>query len=338
VRWGILAEPYQKKNRVPNTPATLCPICRGTTAPFDKNRPGLIEISCENCGQYYTSCEVILEGYGNSGLGSASPDDRAQLAGWIRDRWRRGEKNITVLTYDLKPILQSAQRLSPAEKANHLLTTIARASGRPGIEIPRANVRYTDAWALDPAELTVYLIWLLERQFVTPYAGTDRIALTLTGWVEVNRLERQRAVNATLAFMAMPFGVPRIDRLVNEFFIPAAKAAGYELRRLTDGQPAGLIDDQLRVRLRTARFVVADLTDNNRGAYWEAGFAEGLGTPVIYSCERAVFDSDDRKNSTHFDTNHLVTVLWNENNLQAAADELKTRIRATLPTEAKLED
>jgi hypothetical protein len=191
---------------------------------------------------------------------------------------------------------------------------------------------------LDPAELTVYLHWLLERQFVTPYAGNDRISLTLPGWVEVDRLERQRAVNATLAFMAMPFGVPRLDNVVDNYFVPAAKVTGYDLRKVTDGQPAGLIDDQLRVRLRTARFVVADLTDNNRGAYWEAGFAEGLGMPVIYTCERSVFESPDRKTGTHFDTNHLVTMLWDETNLQAAAEELKAHIRATLPTEAKLED
>jgi nucleoside 2-deoxyribosyltransferase len=44
------------------------------------------------------------------------------------------------------------------------------------------------------------------------------------------------------------------------------------------------IDDQMRVALRTSRFVVADLTRGNRGAYWEAGFAEGLGRPVIYTC------------------------------------------------------
>jgi hypothetical protein len=77
--------------------------------------------------------------------------------------------------------------------------------------------------------------------------------------------------------MAMQFGDAEFNRVVNDCFKPAVKAAGFELRLLTDGQPAGLIDDQLRVALRTARFVIADLTHANNGAYWEAGFAEGLG-------------------------------------------------------------
>jgi len=35
----------------------------------------------------------------------------------------------------------------------------------------------------------------------------------------------------------------------------------------------------------------------NPGAYWEAGYAEGLGKPVIYTCEEAKFVE-----ASHFDT------------------------------------
>ena len=37
--------------------------------------------------------------------------------------------------------------------------------------------------------------------------------------------------------------------------------------------------------VRDAAFVISDLTHDNSGAYWEAGYAEGLGKPVIYICE-----------------------------------------------------
>lgn len=110
--------------------------------------------------------------------------------------------------------------------------------------------------------------------------------------------------------------------------------AGFELRLLTDGQPAGLIDDQLRVALRTSRFVIADLTHANNGAYWEAGFAEGLGRPVIYTCRKKEWD--ERK--SHFDTNHLVTIIWDPEKLQDAANHLTATIRATLLSEAKMTD
>jgi hypothetical protein len=138
--------------------------------------------------------------------------------------------------------------------------------------------------------------------------------------------------------MALEFGHADLDTLVDDFYVPAAKAAGFDLRRLTDNQPAGLIDDQLRVRLTTAWFVVADITHGNLGAYWEAGFAEGSRKPVIYSCAKSVFDSLEKSVRVHFDTNHLVTVLWEPGKEAEAGKKLKDHIRWTFPGDAILED
>jgi nucleoside 2-deoxyribosyltransferase len=134
--------------------------------------------------------------------------------------------------------------------------------------------------------------------------------------------------------MAMKFGDPELDGVVENCFKPAIARTGFVLNRLTDGQPAGLIDDQLRVAIRTSRFLISDLTHANNGAYWEAGFAEGLGRPVIYTCRKAEWD--ERK--THFDTNHLVTIIWDRDNLETAATNLTATVRATLPAEAKMTD
>jgi nucleoside 2-deoxyribosyltransferase len=72
----------------------------------------------------------------------------------------------------------------------------------------------------------------------------------------------------------------------------------------------------------------------NRGAYWEAGFAHGLGKPVFYLCDGGRF----RRAGTHFDTNHHFTILWDANNMAKAGQELKTAIRFALPGDAKLTD
>jgi nucleoside 2-deoxyribosyltransferase len=134
--------------------------------------------------------------------------------------------------------------------------------------------------------------------------------------------------------MAMQFGDKELNHTVDRCFRPSVDRAGFDLRVLTDRQPAGLIDDQLRVSLRTSRFVIADLTHGNNGAYWEAGFAEGLGRPVIYTCRKAEWD--ERK--THFDTNHLVTIIWEQDKLEEASTRLTATIRATLPGEARMSD
>jgi hypothetical protein len=134
--------------------------------------------------------------------------------------------------------------------------------------------------------------------------------------------------------MAMKFGRSNTDKLFREYLKPAVSAAGFELRRLDDTPKAGLLDQRMEVDIRTARFLVAELTYGNRGAYYEAGFAAGLGKPVFYLCEESRF----RRVSTHFDTNHHFTILWSEKNMGLAADALKVAVRATLPSDAKMTD
>jgi len=134
--------------------------------------------------------------------------------------------------------------------------------------------------------------------------------------------------------MAMRFGDPVLEHMLAEVFRPAAAQAGFKLFKLDDVPKAGLIDDRLRIEIQASDFVVADLSHDNLGAYWEAGYAEGLGKPVIYTCEQAKFEAT----KTHFDTNHHLTIVWDSEHPEDAGSALKATIRATLPHLAKQSD
>ena len=95
---------------------------------------------------------------------------------------------------------------------------------------------------------------------------------------------------------------------------------------MRDSARAGVIDNIMRIQIRDAKFVIADLTHDNRGAYWEAGYAEGLGKPVIYICEKTKFD----EKKTHFDTNHCLTVPWSRDDDTGFCDALSATIRRSL--------
>ena len=184
------------------------------------------------------------------------------------------------------------------------------------------------------------LSWLLEQPTTDDLIqtrgeqGSDLLLrLTMRGWLRFDELKRHRIVSRKV-LMAMKFGDAELDKVFSTCFIPAVRRTGFQLRRAIDEQPAGLIDDQLRVALRTSRFVIADLTHENDGAYWEAGFAEGLGRPVIYTCKESAWKSG----SSHFDTNHLTTIVWDPNDLDTAGSRLAATIRATLPEEAIVDE
>jgi len=159
------------------------------------------------------------------------------------------------------------------------------------------------------------------------------VTLSYDGWEYYEELKRGESESRKV-FMAMEYGDEELDKIVDDHFKQAVTDTGFELYRLDEHPKAGLIDDHLRIEIRNSRFLIADLTHENNGAYWEAGYAEGLGKPVIYTCKKEKFD----KENSHFDTNHHLTVIWDIKKIQDAVDALKATIRATLPDEAKLSD
>ncbi len=79
----------------------------------------------------------------------------------------------------------------------------------------------------------------------------------------------------------MQFGDSELDPFVKNVVKPAVKEdIGYDLVDMRDVAQAGVIDNILRTWIRDAAFLIVDLTRDNPGAYWEAGYAEGLGKPL----------------------------------------------------------
>ncbi|WP_114098298.1 hypothetical protein [Thalassospira profundimaris] len=154
--------------------------------------------------------------------------------------------------------------------------------------------------------------------------------LTFSGWEHLHQII-QGEESVDTVFIAMSFGDTELNRIVDEHIRPAITRTGLKLRKLNDpdGQKAGLIDDRLRLEIKMAKLVLADLTHDNNGAYWEAGYAEGIGKPVVYLCEENTFNK--RTGGTHFDTNHHLHILWSSEKIDQAVEQLVACIRATLP-------
>ena len=157
----------------------------------------------------------------------------------------------------------------------------------------------------------------------TPYT---KVNLTLKGWEQYEE-EKRGKFEGNYGFIAMQFDDPDLEAFVQEVVKPAVKdEIGYDLVDMRDIGRAGVIDNIMRVQIRDAKFVIVDLTHDNNGAYWEAGFAEGLGKPVIYICKKEKFE--DQK--THFDTNHCTTVPWSRDEDEGFRQELTATLRRSL--------
>ena len=152
------------------------------------------------------------------------------------------------------------------------------------------------------------------------------VNLTLQGW-EKYEDEKRGQVLGNYGFIAMKFNERELDAFVEEVVKPAVKEhLGYDLVDMCNAPETGIIDNIMRVRIRDAKFVIVDLTHDNNGAYWEAGYAEGLGKPVLYICEKEKFD--ERK--THFDTNHCTTIPWSRDEDESFRQRLIATLRCSL--------
>ena len=152
------------------------------------------------------------------------------------------------------------------------------------------------------------------------------VNLTLDGWKQYES-EKHGRFDGNYGFLAMQFGEDDLDAFVQDVLKPAVKEkTGYELVNMDDRSRAGLIDNIMRVQIRDAKFVIVDLTHDNNGAYWEAGYAEGLGKLVIYICEKKKFD----EKKTHFDTNHCTTVPWSRDDDEGFRQKLTATLRRSL--------
>src|SRR5262249_43997964 len=115
--------------------------------------------------------------------------------------------------------------------------------------------------------------------------GDDLFVVTpsVSGW---NRIEESRrsGTRSRSAFLAVQFDSKIFTQPIENRFKTAALETGYTLSRVDEQPKAGIIDVRIMLAIRESRFAVVELSDGNRGAYWEGGFAEGLDKPAIYLC------------------------------------------------------
>lgn len=162
------------------------------------------------------------------------------------------------------------------------------------------------------------------------YGKSKKVCLlspTLKAYEYYERLKKgKKATNK--AFLALQFKGD-LNQLFKNNLKKTVSQTGFILNTVDEEPKAGLVDDKIRLDIRNSRFVIADLTDGNKGAYWEAGFAEGMGKSVIYMCREDVFN--DKKKRPHFDVSHHQCITWSKDKFDEAMEKLKNTIRYTFP-------
>lgn len=157
-----------------------------------------------------------------------------------------------------------------------------------------------------------------------------RASITPNGWQQV--FKNQQTLNSKKVFIAMQFKWE--DELIEKKikFIEALKIGcaecGYEAEIVSQDH-ADQITDRIVAEIKASKFVIADFTYNNQGAYYEAGLARGFGKKVIHTVMKGHSDdSNDSRKRLHFDIRQINYLEWDDPS--EVSEKIKNRIRAVI--------
>lgn len=175
--------------------------------------------------------------------------------------------------------------------------------------------------AASPDECKVLIAYLQEQDLVE--LTHTNITLTVDGWRKIEERGTGGGIRGR-CFVAMWF----TDELNDAYELGIGAAIKTdcclpEPVRIDRQQFNEKICDRILAEIRKCQFMVADFTGQRGGVYFEAGFAMGLGRPVICTCR----ESDLR--GLHFDTRQYSHIVWSTP--KDLREKLRDRILATIP-------
>jgi nucleoside 2-deoxyribosyltransferase len=311
-----------------------CPICgieycRSSESPLRRIHETIIyTYKCLRCGIFSIPINIDnilkeeLKDKNNNGI---------IVSSYLREEYEKLNSD----TYefkdvdDIKVLIRNALTNIPSisEKLFKLLKAIECMQGIPGKEIqiiseldsiriyfnhelPFYHYFLAMSYSSNDKELGFYLNSLKELGYIKrhgefPSTIPSNISITVKGF---EYLEQQRTLDRSQskdAFIAIKFD--ESYQSVSDFIANSIKENGYNAVRVDGQHHTEFIMDYNMRKIKECRFMVAELSSKNLGVYYEAGYAMGIGVPVIAVAKK------DRKKDIHFDLKQLNTIFYDSN-------------------------
>lgn len=286
------------------------------------------ECECGACGYFRVQAEAVEDLLESSHRVPTAT--RRLLAHYTRWNWEATQKPV-VLTFDQIRDPHSTLGLRPVTVGQRLANTLQVVAARTSGLGESAQLDPDNDWALvgatDPKEFRLILKHLVETGLAKAPAleipGVSvGVSLTPHGWERVDTAHRVE--HAAQAFVVMRFSEEYLPAR-HEGFEAALRDCGYEPRLADTPEHNGKICDKILADIRQSGLVVVDVSEQRSAVFFEAGFALGLGLPVIWCCRAdKVTELND-----NFDTRQYNHILWDDP--ADLREKLTNRILATAP-------
>lgn len=299
-----------------------CPMCAlaGATILGQPAAKDMTEYQCPRCGPY--SIDALTPAL----IAHDWNDKRYLLTSVTRAASDSGHY-LEITNNNLRQLIESANRSdSLYDLVDRVMLFLAERvlSFRAPARLNK-DVDYPLISAKGEREMNELLVTAGDLGWFEP--ATSKI--TINGWRRIEELKRTQPRSRS-AFVAMWFD-DQMDEPWNNGFKPGIEHHDYyRARRMKEVQHNERIDDGIIAEIRASGLLVADFSGDRGGVYFEAGFARGLGIPVIWTCRKDWLDR------LHFDTRQYNHIVWEKSD--DLKQQLVDRIAATvLPRPAATE-
>jgi len=294
-----------------------CFLC-GYDADYSKNNNrDIIYFKCPRCGRYGITEEA------KSDLDSPKIEDTKYIfSGITRYRTEYGLEPLIIMSHSYESSKEDYYvPRNISQKLDLLLFYLGKKSEYVGSKVQLNVVMdYPIAFSKNYIEFINFLGILVNKNFIEKPFSDYVYILKAEGWDYLEN-KKIKVIPKDQAFIAMWFKEQLDDAYVNGFS-KALNDLGYKPMRIDLKEHNNKIDDEIIAEIKNSAFLIADFTGQRGGVYFEAGFAKGLGIPVIWTCNR-----NDLKN-LHFDTRQFNHIEWTDSS--DLYTKLVNRIKATI--------
>lgn len=298
-----------------------CPVCRSMAPCYITHRPDLQNFQCPVCGNYAWSTEDHCDPINKNQLSAylayhaiLPKDDETRyyttLDKQLCDKYNRdfsnGEPSHGRPIHIDADIVANWYPKSFAEKVDHILLYISSHAPHLGQTVHFSveqlySILFIDRYELssgkhvlrsedDLSKEAMFMLSCVAEQGYIQFIRSNilnglPITLMPSAYARIDEIQRNTA-NGKNVLVAMKFGDD--TKPLREAIRKGIHDAEYVAVFIDEVQHNDFITPELLKCIRDSKFVVVDLTHKNYGAYFEEGYAMGLGKPVIQLCKRRV--------------------------------------------------
>lgn len=300
---------------------SICCICNSKVSFEQISSKDAYAIHCPKCGYYHITGTVFV-----TSVSAIKKEDLFLFSGYLRIN--SSEENPIIITSEylqkIPEIVLPFAKMSVSEKVNNILKYIYGSATKV---LGRVDLTEDDIYRfflMATGDLKTILDYLKEGQLIK-YDKEKNVYIcyfTIEGWKRYEQIQNEITnINSKQAFVAMSFD-DSLKNIYTEAIKSAVEECGFDAIRVDSHEHNEKICDRIIAEINKSRFVIADFTQNKHGVYFEAGYALGLGIPVIWICK------EQEVNNLHFDTRQYNHIAWKDT--KDLKEKLSNRIRATI--------